>query len=190
MLEDHPIEEVSEVKLLGTIITNDLKWDRNTGEIVRKANARMELLRRLSSFNIDVQDLKTIYVLFVRSQLEQSAAVWHSSLTDENSADLERVQKSAMKIILGEKYQNYKKSLNVLGLETLKERRKSLCLRFALKSLENENEMKMFPMNEKVHKMKTRKSDILKVQHANTSRLKNSALVYMQNIVNEYANTP
>ena len=188
-LEGHAIEEVSEVKLLGTVITNDLKWDKNTSEIVRKANARMELLRRLSAFNVDVQDLKTIYILFVRSQLEQSAVVWHSSLTEENAADLERVQKTAMKIILGEKYQSYKKSLNYLGLETLEERRKSLCLRFALKSLENENEIQMFSLNEKVHTMKTRNSELLQVQHANTSRLKNSILIYMQNIVNEFVNT-
>ena len=93
-----------------------------------------------------------------------------------------------MKIILGEKYQSYKKSLNFLGLETLEDRRKSLCLRFALKSLENENEIKMFEMNEKLHKMKTRKGELLKVQHANTSRLKNSSLIHMQNIVNEFVN--
>ena len=94
-----------------------------------------------------------------------------------------------MKIILGEKYQSYKKSLNYLGLETLEERRKSLCLRFALKSLENENEIQMFSLNKKVHTMKTRNSELLQVQHANTSRLKNSALIYMQNIVNEFVNT-
>ena len=34
-LDDQAIEEVSEVKLVGTIITNYLKWDRNTNEIVR-----------------------------------------------------------------------------------------------------------------------------------------------------------
>ena len=79
--------------------------------------------------------------------------------------------------------------MTYLGLETLEERRKSLCLKFALKSLENENEIQMFSLNEKVHTMKTRNSELLQVQHANTSRLKNSALIYMQNIVNEFVNT-
>ena len=77
----------------------------------------MELLRR-------VEDRKTISFLFIRSLLEQSATVWHSSLTEENSADLERVQKSAVKIILGEKYVGYKKSLLKLDMENLSDRSK------------------------------------------------------------------
>ena len=39
-------------------------------------------------------------MLQIRSKIEQSAVVWHSSLTKKNKRDLERVQKSALKIIL------------------------------------------------------------------------------------------
>ena len=119
-----PIEVIDSTKLLGTIITSGLSWEENTGYIVGKANARMELLRRVASFGTNMEELKNIYILFVRSQLEQSAVVWHSSLTEENKEDLERVQRSAMKIILGPKYQSYKKALDVLDLEALDERRK------------------------------------------------------------------
>ena len=83
----------------------------------------MELLRRVASFGTSSEDLKTIYYLFVRSQLEQSSVVWHSSLTEENKTDLERVQKSAVKIIMGENYKSYNKSLQYLDMETLDERR-------------------------------------------------------------------
>ena len=41
-------------------------------------------------------DLLAIYESFLRSNLEQSAAVWHSSLSKCNEFDLERVQKSAL----------------------------------------------------------------------------------------------
>ena len=58
--------------------------EENTAHIVKKSNARMELLKRVASFGTSVEDLKNIYFLFVRSQLEQSAVVWHSSLTEEN----------------------------------------------------------------------------------------------------------
>ena len=109
------------------IITDDLKWDQNTNYIVRKAFARMELLRKVASFGASKEDLKTIYVLFVRSQLEQNAVVWHSSITEENKSDLERVQKSAVRIIMGEQYQGHKKSLIYLDLDTLHERRDKLC---------------------------------------------------------------
>ena len=123
-LNDEMVENLESTKLLGTILSDDLRWDLNTKNIVKKANACMELLRRVASFGVSVEDRKTIYFLFIRSLLEQSATVWHSSLTEENSADLERVQKSAVKIILGEKYVGYKKSLLKLDMENLSDRSK------------------------------------------------------------------
>ena len=145
----------------------------------------MELLRRLASFGPSLDDLRNIYILFVRSQLEQSAVVWHSSLTEQNRNDLERVQKSALKVILGEKYQSYNKALIELNLETLEERRNTLCLRFAQKCLTNEKNQQMFPLSKKIHSMETRKSEEFEVQYAKTDRLKNSAKIYMQNLLNE-----
>ena len=93
----------------------------------------MELLRKVASFSTPTNDLKQIYILFVRSILEHSATVWHSSLTQENIDDLERVQKSALKIILQDKYRTYKQGLAQLNLETMVDRRENLCLNFALK---------------------------------------------------------
>ena len=48
------------------------------------------------------------YVLFIRSLLEQSATVWHSSLWQENIQDLERIQKSTCRIMLQDEYKRYK----------------------------------------------------------------------------------
>ena len=87
----------------------------------------MELLRRVASFGAPKEDLRTIYILYVRSVLEHSSVVWHSSLTDENSEDLERIQKSAIKIILGNKYKDYQSALNYLQLDKLYDRREELC---------------------------------------------------------------
>ena len=96
-INDKDIDVIDSTRLLGTIIQKDLRWDLNTAQVVRKANARMEILRRVSSFGAPIQDLKDIYILFIRSLLEQSATVWHSSLTEENAEDLERVQKKCNK---------------------------------------------------------------------------------------------
>ena len=115
-LNGQTVEVLNSTKLLGTIVSDDLCWDLNTSNIVRKANARMERLRRVASFGTSVEEMKDVYFLFVRSLLEQSATVWHSSLTEENINDLERFQNSAVKIILGEKYVGYKKSLIKLDM--------------------------------------------------------------------------
>ena len=130
-------------------------------------------------------DLKNIYILFVRSQLEQSCVVWHSSLTEQQKSDLERVQKSALGIILGQKYENYKKALDVLNMDTLEDRREYLSLKFAKKCLENEKMKHIFPLNEKVHQMNMRKVEKYRVQYSNTEKLKNSAITYMQKLLNQ-----
>ena len=88
-----PLEVIDSPRLLGTIISTNLSWDLNCANIAKKANARMQLLRKIASFVTDYQELKNIYVLFIRSLLEQWAMVWHSSLTEKNRNDQERVQK-------------------------------------------------------------------------------------------------
>ena len=57
-IKDKPIDVIDSTRLLGTIISNDLKWDLNTANIVKKANARMELLRKVASFGTPTEDLK------------------------------------------------------------------------------------------------------------------------------------
>ena len=158
----------------------------NTKEIVRKANARMELLRKVASFCDNLEDLKNIYILFIRSILEQSATVWHSSISEENKSDLERVQKTALKVILDQRYKSYRNALNTLNLESLNDRREKLCLTFAQRTLKHQTMRKMFPVNEKTHEMNTRNPSKFKVQFAHTERLKKSPIVYMQNLLNEH----
>ena len=145
-------------------------------------------MRTVSSFGLDKEELKNIYFLFVRSVLEQSATVWHSSLTQENKDDLERVQKSAIRIIMGNEYKGYQKSLDKLDMETLDARRDSLCLNFALKTAKNPKMKKMFPLKHKHHVMQTRQPEKCDVQHENTERLKKSSIIYMQNLLNVHEN--
>ena len=59
--------------------------------------------------------------------MEYCCTVWHSSLSKTNENDIERVQKSAVKLILKEKYENYESALKLLNLDTLFKRREKLC---------------------------------------------------------------
>ena len=91
--------------------------------------------------------MKTIYTLFVRSLLEQSATVWHSSLTQGQILELERVQKVALRIILKEEYSGYSDALDQFSLQTLSDRRKQLSLKFAKNCVKNPRTKDMFPVN-------------------------------------------
>ena len=186
-LESENIDVVEESKLLGLKITNDLKWSKNTQFIIKKAHARMELLRKIASFGASIQDLKQIYITFIRSLLEQSCVVWHSGLTDEQTKDLERLQKCALKVILKNSYKNYIDACKKLNILTLAQRREQINLDFARKCLNNTKMKSLFQHNKKSHAMETRRPYKYNITHANTSRLYNSPVLYMQRLLNQYS---
>ena len=179
------IETFDSVKLLGTIVENNLKWEENTASLVKRAHGRMQLLRKVASFSSNTKDLLTIYKIFIRSVLEQTFTVWHSSLTRDLETDIERVQKCALRIILGKQYKSYKEACNIAGIEDLVARRTRLCLKFAKKCLHNPKMTQFFPQNCKKKNMITRHQEKYQVLNAHTERLKKSAIPYMQRLLNK-----
>ena len=178
-LENSFLNILEDTKLLGVVISADLTWRKNTKRIVQKSYQRIIILKKLFEFNVPEVDLLNIYILFIRSMLEQSCVVWHSSITQEEETDLERVQKVCLKIILKEKYETYEKALERTKLEKLVDRRTKLCLKFAKKCTENEDTKSMFPINPSLHSMETRKHEKYYVQKSKTERLAKSAnLIY------------
>ena len=124
-------------------------------------------------------------MIYIRSILEQSVVVWHSSLTSKNRRDLERVQKVAVKVILGNNYTSYKNGLDKLNIQTLSERREQICFRFAKKSLKNDKARSMFQKSKTEHCMKKRKTQKYKIRLAKTKRFKKSAIPYMVKLLND-----
>ena len=51
------IEVVDKMKILGTIVTTNLSWDDNCDLIIKKVNARMQLLRGVQSFGATKEEL-------------------------------------------------------------------------------------------------------------------------------------
>ena len=107
----------------------------------------MQILHKATKFTNNTRDLKQIYMLQIRSKLDQSAVVWHSSLSQKNRNDLERVQKSAMRCILGDSYRGYKDALEKMGLMTLEERRNQTWFKFAKQCLKLDKIKKFFTHN-------------------------------------------
>ena len=178
-LENELIEIIEETKLLGCVLSSDLKFHKNTELMTKKAFSRMTLLQKLYSFNVPKEDLVNIYVLYIRSLVEQNVAVWNHTITQEETEDIERVQKVAVKMILKENYTNYNDAMNLLGLENLESRRSSLCLKFAKTCLKNEKTAKMFPLNP-YYNPKLRNSEKYDVKFVHNNRLRDSAIPALQ----------
>ena len=151
---------------------------------MKDANLRMRMLHIASKFMNNKEDLLHIYKTFIRSKLEFSCTVWHSSLSKNNVTDIERVQKSAVKLILRDKYNGYKSALKLLNLESLFERRERLCLKFAKKCLKMDNFKKLFPVRRMNHEMKKRKTEKYLIKHINTERYMKSTIPAMQRLLN------
>ena len=153
-LKEQKLDQVHETKLLGLIIRDDLSWRANTTELTRRAYSRMLILKKLVKFDVPMNDLVQIYILYIRSLTEQLSVVWHSSVSKGEQKDLERTQKVALRIILGHNYSCYTDALRITGLDTLSARRTKISLNFANKCVRNNATNWMFP--EKISNVDTR----------------------------------
>ena len=132
----------------------------------------MQLLRNVKNFGASHEEMLPLWTVFCRSVLE-------------NADDLERTQKSFCKLVLKENYVSYDNALLKLNMETLKERRTNLQLKFAVSGIKHYKLNDLLPANDKSHEMKTRKYEHFKVDFANTERLKKSSIISKQTQLNE-----
>ena len=182
-LENSLLDQVKETRLLGVIISDNLKWHSNTDSLVKRCYQRMIILRNLYSFNVPTRELVNIYCLYIRSVAEQSCVVWGSSITLGEDNDLERIQKVALRIILKENYITYNHALSITSLQTLKSRRILLMKRFAVKCTKNSFTENMFPLNPSTANTRNREKYI--VTKGKTDRLTKSAIPTMQRLLNK-----
>ena len=94
-LNGKTIETVKEIMLLGTILNNNLKWDKNTKLLVKRAYSRMEILRQISKFTKSIKDKTHIHKTYIRSVLQESSVVWSSSITQKNKKGIRMSTKSS-----------------------------------------------------------------------------------------------
>ena len=84
------MEVIDEIKLVGLIITDDLSWTKNTDSLVRRAFAKVWILRRLKALGALRKSLLLVYYRHVRSILEFGAPAWNGAITTREAAKLER----------------------------------------------------------------------------------------------------
>ena len=148
----------------------------------------MTMITKLKYVGVKVEDLLDVYKLYIRSITEYCSPVFHSTLTVEQSNTLERIQRTCLKIILGEMYINYAAALEMSGLQTLAERREKRCLNFALKCSKHQKLSRLFPPNN-TDASQVRNPERFHVNFAATSRYRNSTIPHCQRLLNDYFKT-
>ena len=122
-----PLDSVSSYKVLGLTLSDTLKWNDNTTEIVSKASKRLYILRVLKRAGVPPTDLITIYNALVHSVLEYSCVVWATCLPRFLIDQFETIQKRALSILYPTL--NYQQALTLTNIPSLEERRAKLCLK-------------------------------------------------------------
>ena len=183
-IADHHLEVVNKVKLLGVTIQNDLKWGSQVDNIMKKANGKMYMLRKLKAAGLNSQELLTVYKGYIRPLLEYAAPLWHPGLTQQQVDQVEKIQKRVCKHILGRDYVSYTESLATLELKKLQDRRADICSDFAGKALASDRFSEWF--NPPLYKstMQLRRKHVVQPFRCNTERFKSSPLPYMANLLN------
>ncbi|KAL0153934.1 hypothetical protein M9458_050765, partial [Cirrhinus mrigala] len=96
---DSTVTSVETFRFLGTTITQNLKWDNHIDLIVKKAQQRLYFLRHLRKFNLPKELLKQCYSVIIESILCTSITVWFSSATKTDLRRLQRIVRTAERII-------------------------------------------------------------------------------------------
>jgi len=123
---------VKQAKLLGLHIRSDLRWSDQVDAMVTKGSRRLFFLKRLRRAGVPLPDLITVYCGYIRPTLEYATPCWNAGLTRRESDRIERVQKRACRVMLGRQYLSYSDALLTLDLQSLSQRRLTLCQDFAL----------------------------------------------------------
>ena len=76
-------------------------------------------------------------------------------------------------------------ALVVMEMDSLEVRREKLCLKFAKACVKNEKLSDMFPRTNKKHLMEKREKQVFLVKSEKTERLRKSAIVNMQKLLNK-----
>ena len=178
------LTEKKEMKVLGVILTPDLKWAKNTVYICQKAYKNMWVIRRMKVLGLDSFTLVDYYIKEIRVHLELAVPVWNSGLSLKLSADIERVQRVAVSIIFGNT--GYAQACAMLGLKPLAVRRLELCERFAVNTASSKSRHHdLFQLDKNgTHDTRSEKSSY-REHVCRKSRFYKSPLPYLTRILNQ-----
>ena len=153
-----------------------VKW------IKKSIRRRLWTLRNLKKSGFSEHELVRVYKTIIRPVADYGAVVYHSSLTDEQDEELDRLQAAALKCIYGPKI-SARKMCEMAEITTLRQRREELCLKFAQKCVKDRRMEHFFPLKNSRSSGRLKGDKYLETK-ARCDRLKNSPVFYFRRILN------
>ena len=161
------------LRILGVFVQDDLSWQAQVEEMLRRATNTTWVLRRMKALGVSQKTLVEYWKSEGRVHFELACPVWHSGLTVPGPG---RSPKSC--------HGCYNCQLEQLGLERLKPRREKLCRTFAEKTATSSRHTDMFtPSGSRLRKGK--RSLIYRETISRTAPHSNSAVPNLTCLLNK-----
>ena len=96
---DSPVNTLESFRFLGTILSQDLKWELNISSLTKKAQQRMYFLWQLKKFNLPKTMMVHFYTAIIESILTSSITIWYASANAKDKSRLQRIIRTAEKVI-------------------------------------------------------------------------------------------
>jgi hypothetical protein len=177
------LEVKTQHRILGIIVQDDLRWQAQCEEMVRRATSCTWAIRRMRAMGVPQHTLVEYWKSEGRVLLEYGCPVWHSGLTAAQSHSLDRAQRVAMAAITGRWEPSHTRQLDELGLDRLSLRRIRLCERFAKRTATSSRHMDMFIPIETLQRT-AKHSKKFRECATRTQNYYNSALPYLTRLLN------
>ena len=178
------IERVLKTKLLGYWFSADMKTDGHVDYMLAICFKRLWAIRKLKQSGVSDSDILHFYFMKIRSVLESNCVVYHSMLTQDNTNDIERIQKIVLRVILDHRYLDYHQACLSFNVQSLQIRRVKLSLNFGLKCLSSDRHKHLFKLNNSHTSI--RNPNKFDVPFAKTSRYFDSPKLYITRLLNAH----
>ena len=184
---DNEVIPSKSTKLLGVNIDSSLTMEEFVRAKVKKGFYLVWKLQKLQRAGITTDVRKLTYNCYVLSSLDYAMSTVIHLLTETQISRLERVQKRATRIILGERRGQtpYETRLQKLGLQTLKNRWLEQHKKLSFALLRDKRMAEYFEQREKLHCMNTRRSENFSVPRHKCLRTYRSPIHQAIKCINE-----
>ena len=165
---------VKHAKILGVIVSNDLKWILHVNAICKKASKRLYALRLLRKNVLPVTVLVKAYCTCVRPILEYACEVWHNNLPVYLSNQVEQIQKRALRIIFPSL--TYDQAMLTANIPSFHVHRSTLCNHLSQQMLDPSHKLNSLVPPHRVNVCNLCRNRPLKVPVCRTDRFHKSSV--------------
>ena len=171
------------LKVLGFTFDADIGCSSHIDQVAAKLRSRTWALIKLKRYGFSCEELVGIYTTYMRPIAEYVSVAWHSMLSAEQSAYLEKQQTQALRHIYGHG-PSAAKMRRSAGIDLLHTRRENSCRIFAKKAVCNPKFSRWFQLRRPSPYEKRSNREKYIEPTARTDRYRKSPLNHLRRILN------